>query len=115
MSAFESPSTMDSLVEELSRLDVDSEWLDLHAKIVLFRSQHQITISNFLRVCELNPNKAYFKQLCTSTGCKLRPSRRNRFVGREFRDKVAAMFDKEFESLRTSAEDRNASFTPGNY
>ena len=47
----------------------------------------------FLVCVGLDPNRAYFKQLCTKTITRVQPSKRRKSPEREFRDAVSKYFD----------------------
>lgn len=56
------------------------------------RTQKNLTITDFLVSCGLNPNISYFKQLCCRTPKQLPPSKRRNSPGREFRDAATKYF-----------------------
>ena len=81
------------LIEDFALLQVqDDDWNTLYAKILDERKQKNLTITDFLLSCGLNPNRSYFKQLCCKTTKRLHPSKRRNSPGREFRDAVAKYF-----------------------
>jgi hypothetical protein len=82
------------LIEDFELLQQDDDWVVLHKKIVDEREQKNLTITDFLVFCGLNPNRSYFKQLCCKTPKRLHPSKKRNSPGREFRDAVAKYFDE---------------------
>ena len=81
------------LLENFELLQVqDDDWDDLHKKILEERAQKNLTITEFLVSCGLDPDISYFKQLCCKTPRRLHPSKRRNSAGREFRDAVANYF-----------------------
>lgn len=81
------------LIESFRLLQVqDDEWDELHKKILDERSQKNLTITEFLISCGLDPNISYFKQLCSKTMKRMHPSKRKNSPGREFREAVANHF-----------------------
>lgn len=86
-------------------LEIDDEWNELHDKIIEYREAHGLTISGFLRRCGLPPNQAYFKQLSSRGGEKITPSMRMRSVGREYREKAAALVYATISDQRTEVPD----------
>ena len=85
-----------SLDEEMMNLfqnmQIDDEWDQLHREILSTRETKKMTITAFLVCVGLDPNRAYFKQLCTKTIKKVHPSNRMNSPGREFRDAVSKYF-----------------------
>jgi hypothetical protein len=83
------------LIEDFALLQAqDDDWDTLYAKILDERKQKNLSITDFLVSCGLNPNRSYFKQLCCKTPKRLYPSKRRNSPGREFRDAVAKYFDE---------------------
>jgi len=83
------------LIEDFALLQAqDDDWDTLYVKILDERKQKNLTITDFLVSCGLNPNRSYFKQLCCKTPKRLYPSKRRNSPGREFRDAVAKYFDE---------------------
>ena len=83
------------LIEDFALVQVqDDDWDALYARILDERNQKNLTITDFLVSCGLNPNVSYFKQLCCKTPKRLHPSRRRNSPGREFRDAVGKYFDE---------------------
>eukprot|EP01031_Cornospumella_fuschlensis_P041772 gene41772-50989_t len=83
----------EDLIDDFSLLRVqDDDWDSLHAQILDERKQKNLTITDFLVSCGLDPNRSYFKQLCCKTTKRLHPSKRRNSPGREFRDAVAKYF-----------------------
>eukprot|EP01040_Poterioochromonas_malhamensis_P015730 gene15730-17661_t len=81
------------LIENFELLQVqDDDWDELHKKILDERTQKNLTITDFLVSCGLDPDRSYFKQLCCRTTRRLHPSKRRNSPGREFRDAVANYF-----------------------
>jgi hypothetical protein len=81
------------LIETFELLQVqDDDWNELHKKILDERTQKNLTITDFLVSCGLDPDRPYFKQLCCRTTRRLHPSKRRNSPGREFRDAVANYF-----------------------
>ena len=85
-----------SLDEEMMNffqiMKIDDEWDQVHREILSTRETKNMTITAFLVCVGLDPNRAYFKQLCTKTIKKVHPSNRMNSPGREFRDAVSKYF-----------------------
>eukprot|EP01039_Chlorochromonas_danica_P012564 gene12564-14404_t len=64
-------------------------------KILDEREKNNLTITDFLVSCGLDPTRSYFKQLCCKTAKRLHPSKRRNSPGREFRDAVAKYFAEQ--------------------
>ena len=99
-------------VEDFAWLQVqDDEWDELYQKIMEERTQKNLTITDFLVSCGLNPDMPYFQQLCCRTPRRLHPSKRRNSPGREFRDAVAKYFAENvaatpsYQSLETVISD----------
>lgn len=73
----------------------NASWLPIHTKIIEYRKEKKMTISNFLKACGLNSNRSYFKQLACTTGYKGIPSNVDGSVGKEFTDAVNIFFESE--------------------
>lgn len=71
-------------------MQIDDEWDELHRKILETRATSHMTITEFLVCVGLNPNRPYFKQLCSTK--KLHPSTRRNSPGLEFREAVSKYF-----------------------
>lgn len=82
------------MMEYFQRMQIDDQWDELHRKILSTRETNQMTITDFLVCVGLDPNRPYFKQLCSKTTNKLHPSTRQNSPGREFRDAVSKYFNE---------------------
>jgi hypothetical protein len=87
-----SASLDEEMMNFFQNMQIDDEWDQLHRKILSTRESKKMTITAFLVCVGLDPNRAYFKQLCTKTIKKVHPSNRMNSPGREFRDAVSKYF-----------------------
>ena len=87
-----SASFDEDMMNSFQDIQIDDDWVELHRKILGTRETSNLTITEFLVCVGLNPNRAYFKHLCTKTITKLHPSKRRNSPGREFRDAVSKYF-----------------------
>lgn len=97
-----SDENLNNMTDGIFQLEIDDEWKELHAKIIEYREANSLTISAFLRRCSLSPHESYYKQLSSRGGEMLMPSKRVRSVGREYREKAAALVyasDQTIEDL----------------
>mmetsp|Transcript_13785 Transcript_13785/g.20652 ORF Transcript_13785/g.20652 Transcript_13785/m.20652 type:complete len:209 (+) Transcript_13785:44-670(+) len=81
------------MMNYFENMQIDDEWDALHRKILDIRAASNMTITDFLICVGLNPNRSYFKQLCTKSIKRLPPSNRRNSPGREFREAVSKYFD----------------------
>ena len=89
---------INALTAKLEAANISSanaSWLPIHTKIIEYREEKKMTISNFLKACELNSDRSYFKQLACTTGYKVIPSNVDGSVGKEFTDAVKIFFESE--------------------
>lgn len=93
----------DNVIEDFALLQVrDDEWDLLYKtnpeKIQEERTKKNLTITDFLVSCGLDPHRSYFRQLCSKTTKWLHPSKRINSPGREFRDAVEKSFNEQVEA-----------------
>jgi hypothetical protein len=101
-----SSSGTSSISEHWERRDLETGWQILHMKIVEFRKTHQITILQFLKLCNL-PSKSYYRQLCCSTGNSLHPSNKVGTSGKTFLERVTNFFEEFDNSNQISLTERD--------
>jgi hypothetical protein len=86
-------TSVDDVIENFDRFTVDPDWVRMHKDIIDFREKFHLSITEFLKCCQLDPNRSYFRQLTCRTGYKLNPSQRPRSIGSEFRLAVRQYLD----------------------
>eukprot|EP01038_Epipyxis_sp_PR26KG_P008447 gene8447-11425_t len=91
---------LDALIAKFDDIEIEENrsWVELHEKIVEYRKNNSLTISDFLKASGLNYHKSYFKQLACNTGYKLSPSKTEGSTGREFTDAVCEFFKNDVKT-----------------
>ena len=54
-------------------MDKLTNWQNIHINIMKFRSAHDVTIREFLEMCELPKDSYIYQVWCSSDGCNLHP------------------------------------------
>eukprot|EP01039_Chlorochromonas_danica_P008398 gene8398-9257_t len=91
------------LIEDFALFQAqDDDWVSLYAKILNEREQNDLSISDFLISCGLDPNRPHFKHLCCKTTRRLHPSKRIGSTGREFRDAVTKYFAERLTPIHSN-------------